>query len=96
MTAYIEVAASWLFKNFKGRDAKAFFTTPAFAEHPEPTLSVTSLDCGPDGAALGKDYMRGGQGKLPQLQWDSHEGVREWLLVSEDPDAPLPTPICHG
>ncbi|CAI0655881.1 unnamed protein product, partial [Colletotrichum noveboracense] len=22
--------------------------------------------------------------------------VKEWLIVSEDPDAPLPTPICHG
>ncbi|KAM0303620.1 hypothetical protein ACHAPM_003189 [Fusarium culmorum] len=96
MTVYIEVAASWLFKNYKGRDAKAFFTTPAFAQQPEPTLSVTSPDCGPDGATLGKEYMHGGQGKFPQLQWNSHEGVKEWLLVTEDPDAPLPTPICHG
>ncbi|KAF5594813.1 aspartic-type endopeptidase opsb [Fusarium subglutinans] len=96
MTAYIELAASWLFKDCKGRDAKAFFNTPAFAEHPEPTLAVTSPDCGPDGATLGKDYMHGDQHKFPELSWDSHSGVREWLLVSEDPDAPLPTPICHG
>ncbi|KAH7258181.1 hypothetical protein FSOLCH5_002525 [Fusarium solani] len=96
MTAYIEVAASWLFKNAKGRDAKAFFTHPAFASHPEPTLSITSPDCGTDGSTLGKEYMHGGQGRFPELTWDSHEGVKEWLLVSEDPDAPLPTPICHG
>ncbi|KAF5661668.1 aspartic-type endopeptidase opsb [Fusarium heterosporum] len=96
MTAYIELTASWLFKTFKGRDAKAFFTTPAFAKHPEPTLSVSSPDCGPDGATLGDKYMAGGEAQFPELSWDSHEGVEEWLLVSEDPDAPLPTPICHG
>ncbi|KAI8715525.1 hypothetical protein NCS52_01060400 [Fusarium sp. LHS14.1] len=96
MTAYIEVAASWLFKNAKGRDAKAFFTHPAFTSHPEPTLSITSPDCGIDSSTLGKEYMHGGERRFPELTWDSHEGVKEWLLVSEDPDAPLPTPICHG
>ncbi|KAJ3502035.1 hypothetical protein NM208_g16810 [Fusarium decemcellulare] len=59
MTAYIEVAASWLFKNAKGRDAKAFFTSPAFASHPEPTLPITSPDCGQDGATLGKSIYLG-------------------------------------
>ncbi|KAM0436132.1 hypothetical protein ACHAPT_003024 [Fusarium lateritium] len=77
MTAYIEVAASWLFKNAKGRDAKAFFTLPAFASHPEPTLSITSPDCGPDGSTLGKEYMHGGQGRFPELRWDSHGDVKE-------------------
>ncbi|RSM12654.1 hypothetical protein CDV31_006230 [Fusarium ambrosium] len=96
MTAYIEVAASWLFKNAKAHDAKAFFTLPPFASHPEPTLPITSPDCGADGATLGKEFMHGGQGLFPELRWDSHEGVKEWLLVSEDPDAPFPTPICHG
>ncbi|KAI5459957.1 aspartic peptidase domain-containing protein [Mariannaea sp. PMI_226] len=96
MTAYIEVAASWLFKNYRGRDDKAFFTLPAFSQHPEPTLAVRSPDCGPDGATLGSEYMFGGEGRLPQLEWDSAPGVEQWLLVSEDPDAPLPTPICHG
>jgi phosphatidylethanolamine-binding protein (PEBP) family uncharacterized protein len=96
MTAYIEATASWLFKNFRGRDDKAFFTLPAFTQHAEPTLSVASPDCGPDGATLGKEYMFGGEGRVPALQWESHEGVKEWLIVSEDPDAPLPTPICHG
>lgn len=96
MTAYIEVAASWLFKNFRGRDERAFFTLPPFAHVPQPTLPVSSPDCGPDGATLGKEYMFCGEGRVPQLQWEECEGVREWLVVSEDPDAPLPTPICHG
>ncbi|KPM36315.1 hypothetical protein AK830_g10242 [Neonectria ditissima] len=97
MTAYLEVAASWVFKNQKGRDAKAFTTLPAFAAHPEPALRVTSSDCGADGSTLGPEYMAGGDGRFPALEWNGGpEGVREWLLVSEDPDAPLPTPILHG
>ena len=96
MTAYIEVAASWLFKNAKGRDAKLIPTLPAFSEHPEPTISITSPDCGSDGATLGKEYMHGGEGRCPALKWESVEGVKEWVLFCEDPDAPLPTPICHG
>lgn len=93
MAAYLEVAASWLFQNFKGRDAKLFTTLPAFSSHAEPTILVTSTDCS---TTLGREYMFGGEGRIPGLQWETVKGVQEWLLVSEDPDAPLPTPICHG
>lgn len=96
MTAYLEVVASWLFANYKGRDDKLFTTLSAFSAHPEPTLQVTSPDCGSSGATMGKEYMFGGEGRLPQLEWQGVEGVGEWLLFTEDPDAPLPTPICHG
>ncbi|KAL5091025.1 hypothetical protein Trisim1_003341 [Trichoderma cf. simile WF8] len=93
---YVEITASWLFSNAKGRDAKAFTKGPAFASHPEPTIQITSPDCGENGATLGPEYMFGGEGRFPELKWDSVEGVKQWLLISEDPDAPLPTPICHG
>ncbi|KAH7144017.1 phosphatidylethanolamine-binding protein [Dactylonectria macrodidyma] len=96
MIAYLEVAASWLFMNHRGRDAKAFTTHPAFASCREPTLYVTSPDCGADGATLGKAYMAGGEGKIPELRWNSAEGIKEWLIVNEDFDAPLPMPVCHG
>ncbi|KAF7550213.1 hypothetical protein G7046_g8080 [Stylonectria norvegica] len=98
MNPYVELTLSWLFRSAKAHDAKNFTTLPAFAEHPAPTLRVTSPDCGADGATLGKEYMHGGEGRMPQLQWNADDvpGVKEWLVVSEDPDAPLPTPICHG
>ncbi|KAI4599723.1 hypothetical protein KJ359_001459 [Pestalotiopsis sp. 9143b] len=100
MSAYIEVTISWLFKNFRGRDAKLFTTTPAFASHPIPTISVTSPDCGETGAQLGVEYTFDGAGKFPALKWQAPEevkdAIKEWLLVTEDPDAPLPTPIAHG
>ncbi|KAK7031653.1 phosphatidylethanolamine-binding protein [Favolaschia claudopus] len=104
MRPIVEVTLSWLLKNRRGRDAKLFYTRPAFAKHPEQTLIVTSPDCGETDAQLGVEYTADGKGKCPQLRWEwkadkaPGEGVdvKEWLLVSEDPDAPLAMPISHG
>lgn len=100
MLSYVEVTISWLFKNFRGRDAKLFITSPAFSSHPTPTITVTSPDCGDTNAQLGVEYTFDGAGKFPELSWRAPEevegSIKEWLLVSEDPDAPLPTPIAHG
>lgn len=100
MTAILEVTAAYFLKNQKGRDAKSFYTTPAFADFKEPTIEIMSLDCGASPATLAVDYTADGSGKFPILEWKEPEGiapsVKEWLLVAEDPDAPLPTPICHG
>jgi hypothetical protein len=100
VTTYLELIVSWLFKNFRGRDAKLFITNPAFSSHAKPSISITSPDCGATNAQLGVEYTHDGAGKFPELSWrvsDELEGkVNEWLLVSEDPDAPLPTPIAHG
>ncbi|KAI1429271.1 PEBP-like protein [Xylaria sp. FL1777] len=98
--AVLEVTLSWLFANAKGRDAKSFFTRPALASFKEQSVTVTSRDCGASGSKLTVDYTQDGSGKFPALEWSASPGiadqVKEWLLVSEDPDAPLPTPIIHG
>jgi hypothetical protein len=102
MTAYIEVTLAWLFKNQKGRDDKSFYSFPAFNDHKEQTIEITSPDCGSSPAALSVEYTIDGPGgaKIPSLEWKAPAGiadaVKEWLLVSEDPDVPLPTPITHG
>jgi hypothetical protein len=102
MTAYIEVTLAWLFKNQKGRDAKSFYTVSAFDEHKEQTIEITSPDCGPSPAALSVEYTIDGPGgcKIPSLEWKAPPriagSVKEWLLVAEDPDVPLPSPIAHG
>ncbi|KAK8050007.1 hypothetical protein PG994_011737, partial [Apiospora phragmitis] len=86
--------------NFKHRDDKLFVKRPAFADHPAPTISVTSPDCGETDAQLSIAYTADGMGQHPGLSWaapaDVRDQVQEWLLVSEDPDAPLPTPIARG
>ncbi|KAI1487460.1 PEBP-like protein [Biscogniauxia mediterranea] len=102
MTALLEVALSWLLRNAKGHDARSFYARPAFADAglADPSITVTSPDCGPSGSRLGAQHMHDGGGRFPALAWsappDLAARVREWLLVSEDPDGPLPTPICHG
>lgn len=102
MLSYVEATASWLLKNQRGRDEKAFTKGPAFAGL-DATISVTSPDCGAAGATLGPEYMAGAaEGpRVPALKWElpstsAADTVQEWLVISEDPDAPLPTPICHG
>lgn len=100
MTALLEVTAAWLFKNAKGRDEKSFYRGPAFAELPEPTIAITSPDCGASGATLAVAYTADGAKLFPTLEWTAPPeiagAVREWLLVPEDPDAPLKKPVPHG
>ncbi|KAI0010338.1 PEBP-like protein [Xylariaceae sp. FL0662B] len=100
MTAILEVALAWLFKNAKGRDSKSFYTTSALAQFPEQSIVVAAPECGPTGSVLGVEYTHDGAGKFPSLRWEAPPEiaprVREWLLVCEDPDVPLSTPACHG
>ncbi|KAI0597690.1 PEBP-like protein [Biscogniauxia sp. FL1348] len=101
MTALLEVSLAWLFKNAKGHDARSFYARPAFAgAAPSAVVAVTSPDCGPSGTPLGPQHTHDGGGRFPALAWSAPPElaarVRQWLLVSEDPDALLPTPICHG
>jgi hypothetical protein len=100
MTAILEVTLAYLFQNQRGRDAKSFYTFPAFDDCKEQTIEVTAPECGPTNSTLAPEYMNEGGGKFPTLEWKAPEAiassVKEWLLFSEDPDAPLPTPICHG
>lgn len=105
MQAIVEVTLSWLFKNARGRDEKSFYRAPAFADLPEPTVAVTSPEVAGPGslaapAQLGAEHSADGAGRIPPLEWEEPEAlagkVEEWLLVVEDPDAPLPTPIVHG
>ncbi|TQN65551.1 UPF0098 protein [Colletotrichum shisoi] len=100
MNRYVEVSLSWLLKSSRVHEAKCFHKSPAFASHADPIITVTSPDCGPSPATLGPEYITEGGGRIPALSWtaplDIESRVKEWLIVVEDPDAPLPTPICHG
>lgn len=102
MTAVLEVTLSWLFSNAKGRDAKSFQMRPALEEggHREAAKVTVTSPVGPSEAVLTTEYTADGPGRFPPLRWEVSpelaDKVREWLLVCEDPDAPLPTPVAHG
>ncbi|PYH89495.1 PEBP-like protein [Aspergillus ellipticus CBS 707.79] len=76
---------------------KLFTDKPSFIEHPYPTIPITCTELGPFGAYLDPDHTQEGAGYFPALSWPSPTNeTQEYLLVSEDPDAPFPESVIHG
>ena len=99
MWNYIEYALGSLLSSQRGRDDKLFTKGPAFANLSPPTIEVTSPECGPSKSNLNIDHSADGKSRFPRLEWTAPKDaaeVKEYLLVVEDPDAPLPNPIVHG
>ncbi|RHZ54140.1 YbhB/YbcL family Raf kinase inhibitor-like protein [Aspergillus thermomutatus] len=81
----------------KAQYEKLFTSGPAFANYPYPTIPLNCSEIGPSGSTLGVDHMEGGAGFFPALEWPSpSNNIREYVLVSEDPDAPFPHSVIHG
>lgn len=85
----------------RGYDALAFFKSRAFSQHPKPSITITSPECDDDAsdttAQLSHDHSMFGAGRFPQLQWESADAsIEEYLLLTEDPDAPFGKPNVHG
>lgn len=93
----IEYAFGRVLFSVRGHDAKLFIKAPVFKDHPEPKFPVTSPECGESELQVHHTPM--GENRFPELKWDppaSAEEIIEYLLVVEDPDAPLPMPVVHG
>lgn len=98
---YVEYAIARTFSNAKGRDAGLFQRTNAFASLPKPNMTLESPDCGPSNSNFDPAYTQMGEDKFPEFAWSGPEGVpqdsiKEYILICEDVDAPLPKPIMHG
>lgn len=94
---YIEYGLSRLLANAKGRDAKLFTKGTAFAQHPRSSIPLECPGVGPSRSPLPEDLSADGAGDFPLLRWPAATPeIKEYLLLSEDPDAPLPSPIVHG
>ncbi|KAE8453195.1 hypothetical protein EG329_011262 [Mollisiaceae sp. DMI_Dod_QoI] len=98
---YVERTVSWLTKNVRGHDAKLFPKSPAFKSYPEPTLTVTSPDCGPSNSKFDIDHTQDGKDLIPSLTWTlpasiPASSVKEYLILVEDADGPLGFPIMHA
>lgn len=93
----IEYCLGRLLYRFRGYDAQLLFNTKAFREHAKPSIPITSPDCGASGSKLSTEYSKFGAGRIPTLTWPSAApNVKEYLLLTEDPDAPLGHPNVHG
>ena len=59
------------------------------------TLAVTSPDF-PNGGDLPRSASKDGEGVAPIIAWANvPEGTLSFVLICEDPDAPLPEPFAH-
>jgi phosphatidylethanolamine-binding protein (PEBP) family uncharacterized protein len=100
----VEPLLGWLMSNNKNHDAGLFTKAPAVSTQTlTPNILVSSPDCGASGSPLPKQYASaelGGSDKMVSLAWDAPRTaggpVKEYLLVIEDPDAPMKEPIVHG
>jgi phosphatidylethanolamine-binding protein (PEBP) family uncharacterized protein len=93
----IEYCLGRLLYRLRGYDSQLLVKSPAFAQHSNPTIHITSPDCGETGATLKHTYSKFGGGRFPALEWEkAGPEIKEWLLLSEDPDAPLRKPNVHG
>lgn len=99
MSQYVEYTLGLLLSGQRGRDAKLFHKGPAFKDLTEPSLEVTSPECGPSNSTMSDKHGMDTGNQFPTISWESPATatkVQEYMLIVEDPDAPLPTPIAHG
>lgn len=79
------------------RHAKLFTSSSAFANHPFPSIPVECPELGPSGTYIDRDHTSEGAGLIPSLAWPSPtDDTVEYVLISEDPDAPIPESVVHG
>ncbi|KAJ8064567.1 hypothetical protein OCU04_006897 [Sclerotinia nivalis] len=103
MAAYLEAFLGRLFYSQRGRDAKLISRSiPSITQLPA-TLLVTS-PLGPSLSPLSHSHSQVGANEFPPLSWslnpntdpELRDKIKSFLLVVEDPDAPLPSPVIHG
>ncbi|KAI4175635.1 MAG: hypothetical protein LQ343_001506 [Gyalolechia ehrenbergii] len=104
LSAHIENAiGSYVLHSLRGRDAKLFTKSAAFATI-SATLDVTSSECGVSGSSLHVAHTPLAENRFPELSWqqppatanENGPAIKEYVVVVEDPDAPLPNPVVHG
>ena len=93
----LEYAIGYALYPFRAHDDQLFIQHLPEASR---TLEVISPECGPSNSHLTVKHTPFGEDAFPALEWSRTSNttgtVKEWLVLSEDPDAPLPSPIVHG
>ena len=84
----------------RGHEANAFTKGSAFKDLPSPTIDLTCSECGPSGATLKLHHTQlgsdGSKDRFPNLSWKGVEGAKEYILLCEDVDLPIPAVLLHG
>ncbi|KAK0647530.1 hypothetical protein DIS24_g7689 [Lasiodiplodia hormozganensis] len=95
---YIEYYLSKLLYSLRAHDAGLFIKSPAFAALPEPNITLECPQCGSSGSQMLVDLTQDGKDEFPHLRWTKPPqlDVKEYILLCEDVDAPLPFPVAHS
>jgi Raf kinase inhibitor-like YbhB/YbcL family protein len=95
MLEHLPEAVGHAMRNVRPGFGKLVWADPALAATPE-TLRVTSPAFA-DGGAIPVRFTADGDALSPPLAWDGvPEEAAELLLIVEDADPPLPSPLVHA
>lgn len=105
----LETTIGRLLYPLRGRDAKLFISVPFMAAISAPRIAVRSPDYSPQtpetaGSAtqhrLRPEHTQIGANRFPSLAWTIpaalQNQVESFMVIVEDPDAPLSQPVVHG
>ena len=85
----------------RGHDAKLLTRLLASTKALSPSIRVVSPSLGSSNSALREEHTPMGTNLFPDLSWTlapetNPNDVKSYILIVEDPDAPLPSPVVHG
>ncbi|KIW20830.1 hypothetical protein PV08_01408 [Exophiala spinifera] len=100
---YLEYSLGRLLSSNRGRDSKLWTNTAAFADAPE-VLTVTCPEIGPSNSVMPVEYGAFGKSRFPAIEWKvsptapaaTADEIKQYIVLIEDPDAPLPLVPIHG
>ncbi|KAJ5273701.1 hypothetical protein N7478_008826 [Penicillium angulare] len=90
-----------LFYPIRGHDSRQFIYCHAFKDLPKPNMTLECEECGPSGSKLllhHTSLSEDGIGIIPELTWtppQATEPVKEYVLICEDIDLPIPFLVVH-
>ncbi|CAL5867123.1 uncharacterized protein PFLUO_LOCUS1335 [Penicillium psychrofluorescens] len=97
---YLQFGIGRMLYPIRAHDSHQLTYWPAFQHLPEPNMTLES-DCGPSGSSLPlrcSMLAEDRTGALPELHWsapESTEPVKEYMLICEDIDIPIPFMVIH-
>jgi phosphatidylethanolamine-binding protein (PEBP) family uncharacterized protein len=92
---WIRYTLGRLLYNVRGRD-HGVFTKRSACKDIESTIRLLAPECGTFGSQMLKRHTGFGSDAFPELEWTAPEKVKEYVLVAQDPDVPLPFVATHA
>jgi phosphatidylethanolamine-binding protein (PEBP) family uncharacterized protein len=91
---WIEYTLGRLLYDVRGRD-HGVFTKGSACRNIEPTIRLLAPECGASGSPMLKHHTGFGNEAFPELEWTAPEKVKDYVLVVQDPDVPVPFVATH-